>query len=69
MEYNTYKYTVYAKECSKRYAADRGVQVEHYYFNNGIFADNKFIKNCESRGQTISYSGVNSHFQNGRSKN
>ena len=58
--------TVAAKDAFERYAASHGVLVAHYHADNGRFADNKFKKSIEqSRGQTLSFCGVNAHFQNG----
>ena len=39
--------------------------VQHYHADNGRFADNAFISDVRQKGQTISYCGVNAHFQNG----
>jgi hypothetical protein len=45
--------------------------VLHYHADNGIFADNKFRKavpdsgHVPDSGQTLSFCGVNAHFQNG----
>jgi hypothetical protein len=56
---------VRAKEEFERYAASHGVTVRHYHADNGRFADNKFRQAVASRGQTLSFCGVNAHFQNG----
>ena len=68
MEDSTSKSTVYAKECFERYAAAHGVHVEHYHCDNGRFADNGWVRHCEAMGQTITYCGVNAHFQNGKAE-
>ncbi|WP_317203594.1 hypothetical protein, partial [Janthinobacterium sp.] len=58
--------TVLAKEAFERYAASHGVAVTHYHADNGRFADNKFRQAVNQvRGQTLSFCGVNAHFQNG----
>ena len=44
------------------------VPVMHYHCDNGRFADNAFKSSVETSGQTISYYGVNAHFQNGRAE-
>ena len=68
MKDRTSKSTVYAKECFERYAAALGVHVEHYHCDNGRFTDNGWIRHCKAMGQTITYCGVNAHFQNGRAE-
>jgi hypothetical protein len=60
--------TVAAKIAFEAWARDRGVVVQHYHADNGRFADNAFIRHCQSRGQTISYCAVNAHWQNGRAE-
>ena len=45
-----------------------GIGIKHYQCNNGHFADKGFINACESKGQLITYCGVNAHFQNGIAK-
>jgi hypothetical protein len=41
------------------------VTIEHYHADNGCFADNAFMQSIAEYGQTISFCGVNAHFQNG----
>ena len=61
--------TVLAKGAFEWYAALHGVTVLHYYADNGRFADNKFRKSIDkTRGQTLTFCGVNAHFQNGVAK-
>ena len=57
--------TVMAKHAFKRSAEQRGVKIIHYHADNGWFADNTFIQDCQASRQSISYCGVNAHFQNG----
>ena len=57
--------TVLAKHAFERYARDRGVRIQHYHADNGRFADNGFIRDCQAHGQGLTYCGVNAHFQNG----
>ena len=54
-----------AKRAFEAYARTLGVKIQHYHADNGRFADNAFINDVEKEGQTISYCGVNAHFQNG----
>jgi hypothetical protein len=39
--------------------------IKHYHADNGRFADNAFMQSVAESGQTISFCGVNAHFQNG----
>ena len=57
--------TVMAKHAFERSAEQHGLKITHYHANNGRFADNTFIQNCHVNRQSLSYCGVNAHFQNG----
>lgn len=57
--------TVKSKQAFERYCESRGVKVRHYHADNGRFADNGFINDVAKEGQSISYCGVNAHWQNG----
>jgi hypothetical protein len=57
--------TVEAKRAFEAYARSHGVTIKHYHANNGRFADNAFMQSVAESGQTISFCGVNAHFQNG----
>ena len=57
--------TVMAKHAFERSAEQHGVKIMHYHADNGRFADNAFIQDCQANRQSISYCGVNAHFQNG----
>ena len=54
-----------AKHAFERAAAQRGVTIKHYHADNGRFADNAFIQDCQANRQILSYCGVSAHFQNG----
>ena len=60
--------TLKAKLAFEAYAKSLGVAVRHYHADNGRFADNAFLKSVSDSGQTISFCGVNAHFQNGRAE-
>lgn len=57
--------TLQAKKAFEAYSRRHGVRIQHYHADNGRFADNAFINHVKEQGQTISYCGVNAHFQNG----
>jgi hypothetical protein len=57
--------TVLAKVAFERQASIYNVIIKHYHCDNGRFADHGFINHCNAKQQTITYCGVNAHFQNG----
>jgi hypothetical protein len=57
--------TVEAKEVFEAFARNMGVRIQHYHADNGRFADNDFMNTVKKQQQTISFCGVNAHFQNG----
>jgi Reverse transcriptase (RNA-dependent DNA polymerase) len=60
--------TVEAKQAFERWCRSHNVTVRHYHADNGRFADNKFLSAVAMSGQTISFCGVNAHFQNGKAE-
>jgi hypothetical protein len=54
-----------AKEAFEAFARNMGVRIQHYHDDNGRFADNGFVNAVNKQQQTISFCGVNAHFQNG----
>ena len=56
--------TLEAKLAFERYASKFQVQVKSYQADNGRFAENKFMAAIKEAGQTITFCGVNAHFQN-----
>jgi hypothetical protein len=57
--------TVEAKEACEAFSRNTGVRIQHYHADNGRFADNGFMNAVKQKQQTISFCGVNAHFQNG----
>jgi hypothetical protein len=59
--------TAEASHVFEAFTRSKGVTINHYHADNGRFADNAFIKYIrEARpSQSITYCGVNAHFQNG----
>ena len=57
--------TVMTKHAFERSAEQHGIMIKHYHTDNGRFADNAFIQDCQANRQSLSYCGVNTHFQNG----
>jgi Reverse transcriptase (RNA-dependent DNA polymerase) len=57
--------TVEAKRAFEIYAKSHNVTVRHYHADNGRFAELLFTQEIAKCGQSISFCGVNAHFQNG----
>ena len=57
--------TLEAKLAFERYARSFGIRVSHYHADNSVFADKLFQRSIENSGQTLSFCGVNAHWQNG----
>jgi len=57
--------TIEAKRSFEAFARRHGVSIRHYHADNGRFADDLFMKKVREEQQTISFCGVNAHFQNG----
>ena len=64
----TSEYIVQPKIYLEAYIQKLGVNIRHYYTNNGIFQDNEFIQEVRDKRHTISFSGVNNHFKNGKTQ-
>jgi hypothetical protein len=60
--------TIEAKKAFKRYAASHGVRIKHYRADNGIFETAAFTNEVLNSGQSISYTGVWAHHQNGKAE-
>ena len=57
--------TLAAKHAFELFARWHNVTIHQYHGDNGRFADNIFRADCAQKGQTLSFCGVNAHFQNG----
>jgi hypothetical protein len=60
--------TVKAKKAFESHAESFGVKIKQYHADNGRFQDAAFKTHCELQGQTLTFCGVNAHFQNGRAE-
>jgi len=54
-----------AKLAFEQFARNHGVKIYHYHADNGRFANNAFKTACELTQQSLTFCGVNAHFQNG----
>ena len=50
------------------FAHHHGVAIMHYHADNGRFIDKEFMDTIANKRQTVSFCGVNAHFQNGRAE-
>ena len=57
--------TIEAKRAFEQYAENRGVRVQAYHTDNGIFKVKKWVEECQQRNQNSTFAGVNAHHQNG----
>ena len=57
--------TIEAKRAFQQYAESRGVRVQAYHTDNGIFKAKKWVEECRQRKQDLTFAGVNTHHQNG----
>jgi hypothetical protein len=57
--------TIEGKRAFEEYAANRGVMIHNYHADNGIFRAHKWVDTCKSKGQGLTFAGVNAQHQNG----
>ncbi len=57
--------TLKAKQAYKQFASEHGIRICHYHCDNGRFSDNAFRQHAEQQQQTLTFCGINAHFQNG----
>ena len=64
----TAELTLAANKEFEHRCAVRGVKVEHYYADNGRFAEPAWINECKRCKQDLKFCGVGAHHQNGISE-
>ena len=57
--------TIESKHAFETYAKDRGVKIQHYHADNGIFRANLWQAECKKSNQGLTFAGVNAHHTNG----
>ena len=55
--------TIEEKRAFEQYAENRGVRVQAYHADNGIFKAKKWVEECRQRKQDLTFAGVNAHHQ------
>ena len=56
--------TIEGKKAFERYTAARGIKVQAYHADNGIFKAHKWVNECHRCNQPLTFAGVNAHYQN-----
>ena len=56
--------TVEAKQPFEAFTVTHGVTIKHYHADNGRFQDKLFHQVIHEERQTLSFCGINAHFQN-----
>ena len=54
-----------AKEAFEAYSIQRGVKIQAYHADNGVFRANAWQDACQRKGQPLTFAGVNAHHTNG----
>ena len=57
--------TIKAKHAFERFCEARGIIAKAHHANNVIFKANDWVMECQSKGQPLTFAGVNAHHQNG----
>jgi hypothetical protein len=54
-----------AKQAFEHFAKQHSIRILHYHCDNRQFADNAFKNSCSTKGQQLTFCGINTHIQNG----
>ena len=65
MRYFTFEETLIAVKYFEKILAQSGRHAKHYHADNGVFAQNSFIKSINKKDQNITFCAVGAHHQNG----
>ena len=57
--------TIKAKIAFEQYARERGVIIRGYHADNGVFRAHKWVADCTSKNQALTFAGVGAHHANG----
>jgi hypothetical protein len=57
-----------AKATFEATADTHGIRIKHYHADNGIFAGKQWLDSCRDSHQGVTFAGVDSHHQNGRTE-
>ena len=60
--------TIQGKKAFERYALNRGVKIEAYHADNGIFKAKAWVQCCERDGQELTFAAVGAHHANGKAE-
>ena len=56
------------KKAFEQFAKDKGIIIEVYRADNGIFKDNTWVHACETHNQTLRFAAVGAQHQNGHAE-
>jgi transposase InsO family protein len=65
---DTAKETIESKEAFERLAKSKGVYIQHYHADNGIFKAKAWVDACKQKDQGLSFAAVGAHHTNGRAE-
>ena len=57
--------TLKGKHAFEAFALSKGIQIHHIHMDNGVFNSDVYKTDVTSQNQSISFCGVNAHWQNG----
>ena len=60
--------TVKAKEAFENLAHSHNVRIRHYHCDNGLFDTESFKTSVKKAHQSMTFCGVNAHYQNGKAE-
>ena len=60
--------TLKGKQAFELFSQQHGVKIIKYHADNGIFRANKWVNDCSSKNQALTFAAVNAHHQNGRAE-
>ena len=60
--------TIEGKRAFEQYASARGVQVQAYYTDNGVFKANKWVQACNEKDQNLTFAEAYTHHSIGMAK-
>jgi hypothetical protein len=60
--------TLESKRAFEQYALDRGVVIQAYHADNGIFRAEKWVQACSQKQQGLTFAAVGAHHTNGKAE-
>ena len=57
--------TLMGKRAFETYARERGISIKRYHADNGVFRAHKWVEECSTKQQSLTFAAVGAHHQNG----